>query len=58
MAEADRDLVKKAQKIYDLLLAEYGEPAWRPSRSGFEQLIHTILSANTMIATPAQRSRR
>ena len=47
MAEADRDLVKKAQKLFDLLLAEYGEPAWRPSRTGFEQLIHTILSANT-----------
>ncbi len=37
----------KAARVYDLLLAEYGEPDWRPKRSGFEQLIQTILSANT-----------
>ena len=47
MAEADRKLQAKARKIYDLLLAEYGVPEWKPTRSGFEQLIHTILSANT-----------
>ena len=47
MAEADRKLVAKARKIYDLLLEEYGVPEWKPTRSGFEQLIHTILSANT-----------
>ena len=38
---------ERAQQVYDLLLAEYGEPDWRPRRSGFEQLIQTILSANT-----------
>ena len=47
MAEAEHDLVKKAQRVFDLLMEEYGEPAWRPTRSGFEQLIQTILSANT-----------
>lgn len=43
----DQKMAGKARRIYELLLAEYGEPQWRPSRSGFEQLIHTILSANT-----------
>ena len=47
MAEADTNLDEKARQVYELLLAEYGEPAWRPERSGFEQLIQTILSANT-----------
>ncbi|MCY3898606.1 MAG: endonuclease III [Caldilineaceae bacterium] len=47
MAEADRQLASKARKIYQELLDEYGEPQWNPSRSGFEQLIQTILSANT-----------
>ena len=47
MAEEDPDTEEKAQQVYELLLTEYGEPAWRPTRSGFEQLIHTILSANT-----------
>ena len=47
MAEADRQLASKARKIYQELLDEYGEPQWDPSRSGFEQLIQTILSANT-----------
>lgn len=47
MAEANRKLKVKARKIYELLLEEYGEPEWQPTRSGFEQLIQTILSANT-----------
>ena len=47
MAEKNRELASKARKIYELLLDEYGEPVWKPSRSGFEQLIQTILSANT-----------
>lgn len=47
MAEANRQLASKARKIYHELLDEYGEPDWKPSRSGFEQLIQTILSANT-----------
>ena len=47
MVEAERDPEIKAQQVYGRLLAEYGEPAWRPARAGFEQLIQTILSANT-----------
>ena len=47
MDEANGELEAKARKIYELLLAEYGEPEWKPARTGFEQLIHTILSANT-----------
>lgn len=37
----------KAAHIYERLLELYGQPLSRPARSGFEQLIHTILSANT-----------
>ena len=47
MAEESRAVESKARRIYDQLLEEYGEPEWKPSRSGFEQLIQTILSANT-----------
>ncbi len=47
MAEEERGLDAKARKIYELLVEEYGEPEWNPSRSGFDQLIQTILSANT-----------
>ena len=47
MAEANNSLKSKARMIYEQLLEEYGEPEWKPSRSGFEQLIQTILSANT-----------
>ena len=47
MAELKPGLKSKARTIYQQLLEEYGEPAWKPSRSGFEQLIQTILSANT-----------
>lgn len=47
MAEEERELESKAWKTYGLLVEEYDEPEWMPSRSGFEQLIQTILSANT-----------
>ncbi|MXY95884.1 MAG: endonuclease III [Caldilineaceae bacterium SB0664_bin_27] len=47
MAKEERELETKSRKIYELLVEEYGEPEWRPTRSGFEQLIQTILSANT-----------
>ena len=47
MAEVNLELEAKPRRVYELLLEEYGMPEWRPSRSGFEQLIHTILSANT-----------
>ncbi len=47
MAEAKPELESKARRSYEQLLEEYGAPDWKPSRSGFEQLIQTILSANT-----------
>lgn len=47
MTDSVSGLEEMAQQIYAQLLAEYGEPDWRPQRSGFEQLIQTILSANT-----------
>ena len=47
MADVDLKTARRARQVYELLLAEYGEPPWRPHRSGFEQLIQTILSANT-----------
>ena len=47
MAEAKPELESKARRFYEQLLEEYGAPDWKPSRSGFEQLIQTILSANT-----------
>ncbi len=47
MTGANRPLKSKARKIYEQLSEEYGQPEWKPSRSGFEQLIQTILSANT-----------
>ena len=47
MTDSESCREDRAQRVYDLLLAEYGEADWRPRRSGFEQLIQTILSANT-----------
>jgi endonuclease III len=40
-------LQHKAQIIYKLLLDEYGEPDWRPKYGPVDELILTILSANT-----------
>ena len=47
MSDSDPALRAKAHKVYDFLCQAYGVPEWQPRRSGFEQLIHTILSANT-----------
>jgi endonuclease-3 len=41
------DLQRKAEQAYARLNQAYGEPLWRPHRSPMEQLIVTILSANT-----------
>lgn len=41
------DLQQKAEKVYAGLNEAYGEPEWRPHRPAMEQLILTILSANT-----------
>lgn len=40
-------LAAKAATIHDLLLAEYGRPDWRPGYEPMDELILTILSANT-----------
>ena len=38
---------EKALRVHRLLLAEYGEPVWRPHRPPLEELVLTILSQNT-----------
>jgi endonuclease-3 len=43
----DPNLVAKAQTIHELLLATYGHPDWRPDYAPMDELILTILSANT-----------
>jgi endonuclease-3 len=40
-------MMNKAEAIYAALLANYGEPDWRPEHSPVDELIWTILSANT-----------
>ncbi len=48
MSATDRQkLQEKARAIYAALLAEYGEPDWRPKYGPVDELILTILSANT-----------
>jgi len=47
MAEMPGDLGTKARLIHELLLAHYGEPAWRDSLDPLSELILTILSQNT-----------
>lgn len=41
------DLQEKAQAIYAALLAAYGEPIWQAGQDPLEELLWTILSANT-----------
>ncbi len=41
------DLQEKAQAIYAALLAAYGEPIWHAGQDPLEELLWTILSANT-----------
>jgi endonuclease III len=40
-------LVKRAQRVYALLLEAYGEPAWRNPLPAIDELVSTILSQNT-----------
>lgn len=44
---SDTDLIKKAQTIYDRLLALFGLPEWREPLPAIDELISTILSQNT-----------
>jgi endonuclease-3 len=41
------ELQEKASTIYRLLMAEYGVPTWRPTYDPIDELVLTILSANT-----------
>lgn len=43
----DNQLTQKAKTVYHLLLAEYGNPDWRSHYEPLDELILTILSANT-----------
>jgi endonuclease-3 len=44
---ADQDLAKKAEAVYRLLQDAYGNPDWRPEYEPMDELILTLLSANT-----------
>jgi endonuclease-3 len=43
----DLALAAKAKIVHELLLAAYGQPDWRPEYAPMDELILTILSANT-----------
>lgn len=40
-------LAKKALKVHEMLLAQYGEPIWRNPLPAIDELVSTILSQNT-----------
>ena len=40
-------LIRKAQKVYQLLSITYGTPTWRKPLTALDELISTILSQNT-----------
>jgi len=40
-------LVRRAQRVYALLLETYGEPVWRHPLPAIDELVSTILSQNT-----------
>jgi len=42
-----RQLIKKAQHIYQLLERHFGQPSWRQPLPALDELISTILSQNT-----------
>lgn len=45
--EPDARRLRQAESIYTLLLEAYGHPDWRPDFAPMDELILTILSANT-----------
>lgn len=45
--EPDARRLRQAETIYTLLLERYGHPDWRPDFAPMDELILTILSANT-----------
>jgi len=42
-----RALAKRALRVHEILLAEYGQPVWRNPLPAVEELVSTILSQNT-----------
>jgi len=38
---------RRALRVHEILLAEYGEPVWRNSLPAIDELVSTILSQNT-----------
>ncbi len=52
------DLAAKAATIHRLLLDEYGHPDWRPQFEPMNELILTILSANTSDTNSGRAFRR
>jgi len=47
MADARAVLEEKTYEVHRRLLAEYGEPTWRPHMDAVSELVSTILSQNT-----------
>ena len=47
MSDRREDLEQKTSEVHRRLLAEYGEPAWRPHMDAVSELVSTILSQNT-----------
>ena len=43
----DKQLIKKAQKVYQILEVTFGLPEWRQPLSALDELVSTILSQNT-----------
>jgi endonuclease-3 len=47
MSDAGQELRTKTSRVHEMLLAAYGEPAWRPHMDPVSELVSTILSQNT-----------
>ena len=47
MSDRRQELEQKTSEVHRRLLAEYGEPAWRPHMDAVSELVSTILSQNT-----------
>jgi endonuclease-3 len=47
MTDTGERLAKKTREVHRILLAEHGEPTWRPHMDPVSELVSTILSQNT-----------
>ena len=43
----NREQIKKAQSVYQILFRHYGRPTWRQTLTPLDELMSTILSQNT-----------